>query len=374
MKLSGLIGISSPEMLLEKIAGLQSKGDKYFSEGIFPSYRYHNYLPYSFPDDNIFFTASIIFILNSYKEFFSSEYQSLIEKVSGKAINNYKYYQNNEGLKLYNFWRTKPDDNFRPNEWILKNKRNEKWARRLFRLAEDIDDTALIYLTSKFNDEDLIQLQECLIYNANLSRRKIKNTLTKYRDFKAYSSWFGSIKAPIEFDICAISNMLLLVLNSGLELSSQDLESLELLKHIIESSDYFEYAHVLSPFYLRTATIIYHLSRLLSKNESHFSKMHKEKLIKDIRLFNRKVKSPMDVVLLSSSLMRLGENQLEINSDKISKEEINNFWFCTENIASIENKISFSLGCFSLFHIRFKCLAHTLTLLMEHEILKKVKE
>ncbi|MGD8781375.1 MAG: hypothetical protein PVH88_20720 [Ignavibacteria bacterium] len=364
----------SPELLLQRIAKLQSSGEKYFAEGIFPSYRYHTYLPYSFPDDNIFFTASVVFILNSYKEFFNKEYQSLIKDVSEKAIKNYRFYENNEGLKLYNFWRTKPGDNFRPNEWFLKNNRNKKWARKLFRLAEDIDDTALIYLTSPFEKSDILQLHDCLIYNANLSRRKIKNTLAKYREIRAYSTWFGSIKAPIEFDICAMSNMLLLILNSGLKFSEQDLATVDLLKNVIDNSTYFGYSHVLSPFYLRTATILYHLSRLISKSGNHYSKIHKEKLIKDIKLLSGKTNSIFELILLSTSLMKLDEKPLDFNAENLAEKTVNEFWFCVENIASIENKISFSLGRYSLFHIGFRCRAHTLSLLWEYRTLKKVKK
>lgn len=374
MKLFEPIENISPEKLLESISKFQSEGNKLFAGGIFPSSRFHSYLPYSFPDDNIFFTASITYILQQYKKFFESDHQNLIEEISSKAVSNYNFYKNNQDLKLYNFWRTNPEDNYRPNEWILKNNRNKKWARKLFRLAEDIDDTALVYLTSSVNKSDLKELQECLIYNANLSRRKIKNTMQQYRDFKAYSTWFGSIKAAIEFDICAMSNMLLVTLDNGLELSQQDLETLELLKHIIENSDYFEYTHVLSPFYLRASTILYHLSRLLSKKENHFSKMHKEKLVKDLKSLSHKTKSKMELILLSSSLMKLGEKQVEIDIQKLTTKEINNFWFCAENIASIENRISFSLGSFPFFHIKFKSVPHTLSLLLEHEILKKVKK
>lgn len=375
MKISEILkSENSVEILLNKIAGLQSTGNTNFKAGIFLSYRYHKYLPYSYSDDNIFYTASIVFNLNSVKQYVNIENQKVIEKITSAAVSNYRFYINKDGLDLYNFWRTTPEDNFMPNEYLIKNSRNKKWARKLFKLAEDIDDTALIYLTSKLEEKDLPFLQDCLTYNANLTRRVISNTLNKYKSFKAYSTWFGSAKAPIEFDVCAMSNMLKLILKSDLNLTEQDSSSLQLILKVIEDSDYLNHPHIISPFYVRTSSIIYHLGRLLSDlPDADFGK-YKTKLISDIKKYSETVKNNIERVLLSITLLNLSGKSLEIKMDDYFDKQLNQFWFCIANIASFENKISFALGRFSFFHMKFKNEAHTLSLLLEHEVLKKHKE
>ncbi|HMB89404.1 MAG TPA: hypothetical protein VKP65_01065, partial [Rhodothermales bacterium] len=129
-----------PDALVARIAGLQSKGTATYAEGLFPAQRTHRYLRYAVEDDTIFFTALIVYALQNVRDDLSEASQALIDTITRKAVANYPRYLNNEGYPMYNFWQTLPEDRFFPNGKLLSRFRK-------FRLPEDIDTTAYVYLT-----------------------------------------------------------------------------------------------------------------------------------------------------------------------------------------------------------------------------------
>ena len=170
--------------LIKKIAHLQDTANrKYFPEGIFESYRSNKYLRYRRPDTNVFFTAITVFTLNNIKENLSLESQKLIEKITEKAVKNYDLFKNKDGLNTYNFFQTNPSKHF-PNGNILHRFNH-------FKIPDDIDDTAMIYLTKPHSQEEAKWLQDKLITHSNLYKQQIKNTFPEYQNLKAYSTWFG---------------------------------------------------------------------------------------------------------------------------------------------------------------------------------------
>ena len=180
------------DILIERIALCQSRGDKFFPEGIFPSYRQNNYLFYKRPDTNIFYTATIVFILNQIKHKVSEKSQTIIKEITEKAIKNYPDFQNKDGLKTYNFWQTKPSKHF-PNGFIFRHLDH-------FRIPDDIDDTSLVYLTLPQSKKDVIWLKEKL---------KLHTVPSLGVGGAVYSTWFGK-NMPIEFDVCALCNLMYL--------------------------------------------------------------------------------------------------------------------------------------------------------------------
>lgn len=188
--------------LLRKIAGLQSKGGHHFQAGIFPSYRYHPHLPYQRPDNNIFFTASIAFILQSLQNKLSTDDQAIASSIVEKAIACYPAYQNKDGLRTYNFWQNHPPQHFPYGQLMSKLDH--------FLIPDDIDDTAMVYLTTDPAPHELHWLKAKLDQHANLSYRMNLTTPRKYRHLKAYSTFFGK-KMGIQFDFCALCNLMSLI-------------------------------------------------------------------------------------------------------------------------------------------------------------------
>ena len=193
--------------LIKQIAYLQDSADRrYFPNGIFESYRSNKIWHYRRPDTNVFFTAITVFTLNNIKQFLSPESQLIVENITKKATANYHLFQNKDGLNTYNFFQTNPSQHF-PHGNILHRFNH-------FKIPDDIDDTAIIYMTLPHTQEDDKWLQNKLIQHSNGCKKQIKNTFPAYQNLKAYSTWFGK-NMYIEFDACALSNMIYCLLDYG---------------------------------------------------------------------------------------------------------------------------------------------------------------
>ena len=108
--------------VIERIATLQSTGDTYFEEGLFPALRTNRLLGYQRPDTTVFFTAIITFTLQKIRHLVSSKSQEIIDNIAEKAVRNYQNFQNKDGLKTYNFWKTKPSKHFPNGKIFIKTK------------------------------------------------------------------------------------------------------------------------------------------------------------------------------------------------------------------------------------------------------------
>ncbi|MFN8349563.1 MAG: hypothetical protein U0X91_31475, partial [Spirosomataceae bacterium] len=287
----------TPDDLIERIAALQSEGDLYFDRGLFPAYRTNPYLGYHRADTTVFFTSVIAFTLQKIKHLLSDKSQKTIDQITEKAIFNYPKFQNKDGLKTYNFWKTKPSRHF-PHGRLFRHFEH-------FRIPDDIDDTAMIYLTSSPTEEELLWLKEKLSLHANLSKQQIKNTYPEYRHLKAYSTWFGK-NMYIEFDACVLSNMLYCIYEYQLPLNQHDGDSLAYIRSVIETDRYLTEPFRCAHQYPRTIPIIYHVARLMGAFRIPELEPIRAKLISDTQLLLQKPQHPLDEIVLKTSLLRLG--------------------------------------------------------------------
>jgi hypothetical protein len=293
---------STIDILIERIASCQSRGDKFFPEGIFPSYRQNKYLLYKRPDTNIFYTATIVFILNQIKHKLSEKSQNFIEEITAKAIKNYPNFQNKDGLKTYNFWQTKPSNHF-SNGFIFRHLDH-------FRIPDDIDDTALIYLTLPHKKEAVLWLKEKLKLHTAPSAQpppapkgEFKTGALKKNpplgvrggwggeaNGAVYSTWFGK-NMPIEFDVCALCNLMYLFEKHQLSHNAYDEAVFVFLREVILEEKYIKNPFEVAHNYVTTPLIIYHYARLLGDFEINQLEICREKLIKKTTqlLYNEKV-------------------------------------------------------------------------------------
>ena len=346
---------------IEKIEGLQSQGDKYFPEGIFPAYRDNGIIGYNRPDTTIFFSSIIAFTLQSISEEADGETKGKIENICSKVILNYPDFQNKDGLKTYNFWKTKPSKHF-PNGHIFRHFEH-------FRIPDDVDDTSFVYLTSNPADEEIVWLHEKLKLHANGTKQWIKNTYPEYQILKAYSTWFGK-NMYIEFDICVLSNLLYFVFKNNLSLNEHDQDSLAYIRSIIETNRYLDIPFRCAHQYPRTPLIIYHVSRLIAGFDPDQLKSIRHKLILDTQYVLSKTKSPMDRVILSTSLIRLGIKTERIAVEQYTKADFKGFYFFIAGLmTAYENKLLYKISSHPIFHMHWLCEAHNWTLLAEYETL-----
>lgn len=354
------------DSIIEKIYDLQINADrKYWKEGLFPNYRLNKILNYERPDNSVFFTASILLVLNNIKSNLSEKSQKLVEIITEKAIANYSDYQSTTDRNIYNFYPTNPSKHF-ANGLIFKHFKH-------FQLPHDADDTALIYLTKTFSKADNSWLKNKLSFHSNGRSKKIQNTFEEYKNLKAYSTWFGKNMA-IEFDAVVLSNILYCQLSANLELDEHGLASWDFIKGVV-----FSHKYITNPFdtahnYTKTSIIAYHIGRLITKFELPESEKIKEKLGEDLlKIFNKEENISIDKLLISSTLCRLNINHNFEYSINDLRHEIENYnFFIAGLLSSYENNFARIFAKNPLFLIHWTCPAHTLSLIAENLILQNL--
>jgi hypothetical protein len=353
--------INTLQHFIEKVSDLQSGENEYFPDGIFPAYRDNSLIGYNRPDTTIFFSAIISFTLQSIRENTDIETQKKIDSIIAKVTQNYPDFRNKDGLKTYNFWKTKPSRHF-PNGHIFRHFEH-------FRIPDDVDDTAFIYLTSNSDRTEILWLKEKLKQHANGSKQWIQNTYPEYRQLKAYSTWFGK-NMYIEFDVCVLTNILYFIFKNDLPLNEHDHDSLEYIRSVVATDRYLHVPFRCAHQYPRTPLIIYHVSRLIEAFDPFPLQSMKGKLIGDTLKLLKETKSPMDKVILSISLLRFGIRTERIQIEQFTRNDFKGFYFFIAGLlTAYENKILYKIAGNELFHMHWLCEAHNWTLLAEYETL-----
>jgi hypothetical protein len=344
---------------MDRIQLLQSKGSEYFPEGIFPADRINSVIGYKRPDTTVFFSAIICFTLQSIRKHADPELQDQIDSICANIIKNYPAFQNKDGLKTYNFWKTKPSKHF-PNGHLFRHFDH-------FRIPDDIDDTAFVYLTTEPSYDELQWLKQKLAQHANGTGRRIQNTYPEYSALQAYSTWFGK-NMYIEFDVCVLSNMLLLILKHNLPLNKHDHDSLAYIRSVIETDRYRQSPFRCAHQYPRTPLIIYHVSRLIAAFDPPALHSIKQKLTEDTIQLLAITENPMDRVILSTSLLRLSVKTERIAVENYTVDDFRGFYFFIAGLlTAYENPLLYRLSIHPLFHMHWICEAHCWTLLAEYE-------
>lgn len=336
------------DSLIERIASCQSRGDAFFPEGIFPSYRHNKYLFYRRPDTNIFYTATIVFVLNQVKAKVSVKSQKIIEEITAKAVKNYSDFQNKDGLKTYNFWKTKPSKHF-PNGHIF-------YRYDHFRIPDDIDDTSLIYLTLPHSKEDVLWLKE-----------KVKlHTNSPASNGGVYSTWFGK-NMPIEHDVCALCNLMYLFKKHELPHNEYDEAVYGFLKKVILEEKFINDAFEIAHNYATTPLIIYHYARLLGDFEIPQLEVCREKLIDATKqlLLNQKL-DKMNRLVLETSLLKLDKNEKFTGKQlPIANNQSSFTYFIAGLLSSYRTPILYFFAPFKITQMEWQCEAHELALIVE---------
>lgn len=325
------------------------------------STRYHEWLFFERKDDNIFVPASVVYILNGLMPFLTPNEQIDVEYILRITKHRYPLYKNTAGRLSYNFWRTNHPNSHFPNGKILKN-------FKFFRLPDDIDTTAMVFLSGGYDKSDVDTLHSILPKHANGVRLKVKTTLPQFENLSCYSTWLGE-QMPIELDCCVISNFLLLVFESEVALNVHDRDSIAFLEGVIESGYYFTHPSVVAPQYPRTAVILYHLARVVAKFPNNFNPQLIEKLKVDINTFFLNTHSLFEKMFLQSSLLRFGVKS-DLTSFEMTAGELEGYWWFTAGFLSgYSNKFAKKAAYLPLFHNRFVSSFLNYALLFENQTL-----
>lgn len=347
--------------LLQK---MQADGsDARIEHGVFPAYRAHDFLPYKRLDDNIYFTALVIMILQEYYRFFDDEDKTKVAAMVTSGLAAYRHYANRFGLPTYNFWRQNPSRHF-PNGFLFR------WFSR-FQLADDTDDTVLMYITENRSREEVMWLKNEMKKHTNRYKHQIYTTFEKYNHLKAYSVWFGK-NMYIEFDAAILSNILYFVFYYRLPLNEHDHDSIAFLKSVLENGEHLSHSYLVSHYYYQPETILYHIGRLIAHFDVPGLSACREIIIRDAKKLLPKSKGLIQKALLASTLLMLGET-VEPLHYSLNDKAIQRFCFFTASLLKpYENRTFLGrVSRFGMFHVRWRSPAHTLALLLEYEILQQ---
>jgi hypothetical protein len=307
------------KLLWDSIRAQQAgAGDSFYQEGLFRSQIAKRNGRKTVEDNNIFFTALINYTLQSCKDSLSADEQLVVDSLYAKSKRVLPYYQNRKGDITYNFYQVNPENPF-PNLRFYS-------GIRKFRLTDDLDDTSLIYLILQSSDSLNKALKKKMAEQSR-NPRKIVSTLPKYRESKAYRTWFAD-KMKQDLDICVMANVLTFVFQKKLPMDSVDIETIQLISQLVSANAHLTKARWVSAHYQSSSIILYHLARLIVVADHPDLNPLKRKIVSDLHNQLRQASNPMERVILLTSLYRLGEKvNFEFDLGELEGEMKKFFWF-----------------------------------------------
>ncbi|MCR9063750.1 MAG: hypothetical protein NXI00_07275 [Cytophagales bacterium] len=337
--------------LIQRITEEQSEENPYFNKGLLPTFRVNRTFSYIRKDTSIFASASVAFILSEILTHLSEDQKIAVKSIIEAITQNFENYRNKDGLSTYNFWQTKPSLHF-PNGYLFHRLKH-------FKLPDDIDDTSLIYVVNTANNTEV-----------ELLREKLK---AHVGEDLVYDTWFGE-SMPKEKDVCALCNLMYLILSSGLPLNSHDIATLKYLNKSIVSGAYLENPFWVSRHYGSVALILYHFARLLYKFEVPQLDEARKWIIESISELITIEKSPINRVLLGICALKLGVKIKRINFDLNTFEDNRFYSFIGAPFAPFNNRVTNWIASKHWAIIGWKCRAHEIALLLEYEVLCQQNE
>lgn len=270
------------------------------------SVRKNDFWGYKRADDNIFALASTLFILQQYSEHLDKEQKVIFEKIESQILAEFVKYQNKDSRLTYNFYKTKTSGHFP----------NGRFMRRFdhFRLPDDIDDTALIYLTANYTKEQTLLLKNHLV--------GFTDQYQGCANDKIYSTWFGK-NMPKEQDVCALLNLMYLFFKHDLSLDQTDKNALAFISQSVDeiTRNPFKIAR----HYGHPALIIYHYARFMGDFSYPKLSEKKDSLIWIAKELLLKEKTKLFRMLLETSLIKFGEKRDFIEIDLKPEKQFYSF-------------------------------------------------
>ena len=327
--LEDTIYIKKRIQLLQRIEHLQVKEVQSNLYGAFPSSRKYYYSARLKEEDNVFFTALILWNIGQFKAQMSSQEIDYLEKFKFNARPYIERFKNQNNQLTYNFWPRNPPQIFPNGGWL--NQLNQKYA-----LADDIDDGAITLLALGANDSLTKAMQTKF---AAYSVGKIKRNQSFYKEFKdrpVYSTWLGT-KMPKDVDLSVLTNVLLMHTVAKIPLNATDSASLDLMVDLVKANKHLTDPKYVSQHYANSATIIYHIVRLMYYTDYPSLLALKPLLLDQALELSKQAESPLEQLLLNTSILRLGGKMdlpLGVNEATLTT---NNYPYFVANIASVLN-------------------------------------
>lgn len=305
--------------LLQNIATQQvvTDNNKEFVRGLFPSFRECGGAPHNYSaDNNIFFTAIAAFALQNMQTNLPPADQLITDSILKNIRLAYPHYQNRYGDPYFGFWPT--DAPIMPHTFVFR------YLKAVFGQGEDADDSVMILMTDSSSKAAAEQLKKRLEELANGSPGRTIHSVPKvYQQYDAYSTYLGS-RMPVDFDFGVHCNLLYFVLKEQLPFSKQDSATIDLLSQMMRERLYMKMPVFISPYYVKSSILIYHISRLMGAFHIPQLEQYKQQLIADAHAELGNTTNLMDKILLCTSLLRLGAKAPFIELNDIGEFEKSN--------------------------------------------------
>jgi hypothetical protein len=315
--------------LLQRIEQLQVKEVQSALYGAFPSSRKYYFSAKLKEEDNVFFTALILWNIGQFKAQMSYQEIDYLEKFKLNARTYIERFKNQNNQLTYNFWPRNPPQIFPNGGWL--NKLNQQFA-----LADDIDDGAITLLALGVHDSIAKAMQTKF---GAYSVGKIKPNRSFYKQFNdrpVYSTWLGT-KMPKDVDLSVLTNVLLMHTIAKIPLNATDSASLDLMVDLVKANKHLTDPRYVSQHYANSATILYHVARLAYYSDYPALLALKPILLEQALALSKKARFPLEQLLLNTSILRLGgkiDFPFNVNEASLS---VNNYPYFVANIASVLN-------------------------------------
>lgn len=352
--------------ILQRLEQLQVKESGVFPKGLFPSYRIYALNQHQQKADiNIFFTGLIAFTLRDLMPYLTTYQQAIAQKIIDESLVVSDKFKNRKGRNTYNFWPTDEPQIFPNSGWM--NLFNKSQA-----LPDDLDDTAIMLLALAADKPVAKEVHQLMQAFTNGSVSQINNTFSEYRNIPAYSTWFGR-KMPVDFDVCVLANVLLMVQRYDLVWTKVDSASLDLIVRVIQEKKHLSHASYISPHYSNPAIILYHMSRLMSTKKILALEALKSQMITEAKELLLQSTSFLEQVILSTALLKWGATPPIVAPKKVASlralTEDESFSFFIANMASmLPDQLKQFAGKAQVGKFYYYCPAYNQLLLLEHFI------
>ena len=344
--------------LLHLMDQLQVKEDEGLMSGSFPSLRKYYFSSQYKNEDNIFFTSLILWNLGQFKTKMLPEEIVYLEQFKSNARSYIERFKNQKNQLTYNFWPRNPPQIFPNGGWL--NLLNKKFA-----LADDIDDGAITLLALGANDSLAKAMQSKFgAFRVGLIKPN-RGFYKQFKDRPVYSTWLGN-KMPKDVDLSVLTNVVLMHTIAKIPFNATDSASLDLIVDLIQSKKHLTDPTIVSQHYAHTATILYHVSRLMSYSNYPALLALKPLLLEQALQLSKQARYPLEQLLLNTSILRLG-GQINLPID-VSEASLsaNNYPYFVNNIACIlPNPFKRIVNASNI--VRFDCYSYAFNLSLMYE-------
>lgn len=349
-------------LLLNSIAAAQNNHPSNSLRGAFPSFRKYFYSSTLKEEDNVFFTALVLFNIGQFKAFMSPSELLVFEKMKENALPYIDRFKNQQNHLTYNFWPRNPPQIFPNGGWL--NRFNQKFA-----LADDIDDAAITILALGVQDSLAKLMQEKFgAFRVGLIKPN-KSFYKRYQTRPVYNTWLG-YKMPKDVDLSVLTNVLLMHTMAKIPLNTTDSASLDLIVDLIVENLHVKDPKYVSQHYAHTSTILYHVARLMYYSDYKPLLALKPLLLEQSKQLYEKAKFPLEQLLLNTTILRLGGKVTSPNLEAQLHE--NNYPYFVANIAAVlNNPMKRMVNQSNLVRFDYYSYAFNLSLLYENWMLRR---